>query len=64
MFSLRLCLCNLYVPGACEGQKEALGPLELELYMACDVTWVLGTELFARVKSTLNQGAISPATIK
>jgi hypothetical protein len=33
------------VPGACEGQKRALDPLKLELWMVVNHRVVLGTEL-------------------
>ena len=44
---LHVCLCTMCVPGACRGQKAALGPLGLELHtdVSCSVgpgtsTWV------------------------
>ena len=30
---LPVCLCSMYLPGACRGQKKVLGPLELESRM-------------------------------
>lgn len=32
MFCSHVCLCTMYVPGACGGWKMASGPLELEMW--------------------------------
>lgn len=36
-FCLLVCMCTMYMPGACRGQKVALDSLELELQMV--VCW-------------------------
>lgn len=65
LFLLYMCMgvFPAYMSGAPEGQKRALNPPELEFQMLARCHGVLGIEprASARVESTLNGRAISPA---
>lgn len=67
MFCLHLCLCNIRVPGAHGGERRALSPLELELWMVMDC--YIGAEKPTQplqeqpVLLTLNHRSILRATL-
>jgi len=61
---LHVCLCSMCVPGACRGQRKALGPLVLELQTVVSCYVVPGTRTWVLWKSSQchwsNYWAVSP----